>query len=336
MLTLQHLFHGMLHYFFFAFQWPVGLKNVGQTCWFSAVIQSLFYLPAFRNLVLNYQPPPPRPDDATASKQPPEAASSSSSGPANSPNLAEQERSKMISEFMCELRKLFALMLASERKYVDPSKAVELLRGGFVNGGAAPAAAAPVFGPANHPGTRQQPIVVVSDSNQQEDVSEFTHFLFDWVKEALKKPAAAAAAQGDSNKEERMEEGEEQESKASQEAKETKETKKEEGDDEDDSNPLSRLFFGRIHIGSRNQDEESYRTEEFTEHMLRVNSEVSDLHQAIDASTAEDDSSQERWFTHLPPMLIFSLARFTFNTAKSVAEKVHSRLEFPETLHMDR
>jgi uncharacterized UBP type Zn finger protein len=35
----------------------VGLKNVGQTCWFSAVIQSLFYLSAFRNLVLNFQPP---------------------------------------------------------------------------------------------------------------------------------------------------------------------------------------------------------------------------------------------------------------------------------------
>jgi hypothetical protein len=42
---------------FFLFQWPVGLKNVGQTCWFSAVIQSLFYLPAFRTLVLNYRPP---------------------------------------------------------------------------------------------------------------------------------------------------------------------------------------------------------------------------------------------------------------------------------------
>ena len=45
---------GFLYLFYF--QWPVGLKNVGQTCWFSAVIQSLFYLPAFRSLVLNYRP----------------------------------------------------------------------------------------------------------------------------------------------------------------------------------------------------------------------------------------------------------------------------------------
>merc|ERR1719209_808633 len=37
--------------------WPVGLKNVGQTCWFSAVIQSFFHLPAFRALVLNFSPP---------------------------------------------------------------------------------------------------------------------------------------------------------------------------------------------------------------------------------------------------------------------------------------
>ncbi|KAG8450343.1 hypothetical protein GDO86_002844 [Hymenochirus boettgeri] len=36
---------------------PVGLKNVGNTCWFSAVIQSLFNLLEFRRLVLNYNPP---------------------------------------------------------------------------------------------------------------------------------------------------------------------------------------------------------------------------------------------------------------------------------------
>uniref|UniRef100_A0A674NFT2 Ubiquitin carboxyl-terminal hydrolase n=1 Tax=Takifugu rubripes TaxID=31033 RepID=A0A674NFT2_TAKRU len=36
---------------------PVGLKNVGNTCWFSAVIQSLFNLLEFQRLVLNYSPP---------------------------------------------------------------------------------------------------------------------------------------------------------------------------------------------------------------------------------------------------------------------------------------
>uniref|UniRef100_A0A8C7ZL53 Ubiquitin carboxyl-terminal hydrolase n=1 Tax=Oryzias sinensis TaxID=183150 RepID=A0A8C7ZL53_9TELE len=34
--------------------WPVGIRNVGNTCWFSAVIQSLFHLPVFKRLVLNY------------------------------------------------------------------------------------------------------------------------------------------------------------------------------------------------------------------------------------------------------------------------------------------
>ena len=70
-------------------QWPVGLKNVGQTCWFSAVIQSLFHLPVFRSLVLNFSPP-------------------------EQEGGSEKERRNL--EFMAELRKLFALLLSSRRK----------------------------------------------------------------------------------------------------------------------------------------------------------------------------------------------------------------------------
>jgi len=36
--------------------------------------------------------------------------------------------------FMHELRCLFALMVASRRKYVDPSKAVEILKEAFSSG----------------------------------------------------------------------------------------------------------------------------------------------------------------------------------------------------------
>ncbi|XP_002741548.2 ubiquitin carboxyl-terminal hydrolase 25-like [Saccoglossus kowalevskii] len=45
--------------------WPVGLKNVGNTCWFSAVIQSLFHLPLFRHLVLEFKPIHPKLENAT-------------------------------------------------------------------------------------------------------------------------------------------------------------------------------------------------------------------------------------------------------------------------------
>nr|XP_044605834.1 ubiquitin carboxyl-terminal hydrolase 25-like isoform X8 [Equus asinus]XP_044605835.1 ubiquitin carboxyl-terminal hydrolase 25-like isoform X8 [Equus asinus]XP_044605836.1 ubiquitin carboxyl-terminal hydrolase 25-like isoform X8 [Equus asinus] len=51
---------------------PVGLKNVGNTCWFSAVIQSLFNLLDFRRLVLNYKPPSHAQDLPRNQKETPE------------------------------------------------------------------------------------------------------------------------------------------------------------------------------------------------------------------------------------------------------------------------
>ena len=60
-----------------------------------------------------------------------------------------------------ELRKLFSLLVGSHKKYVDPSCAVDILRG-CLGGGA-----------DNH-------------MNNQQDVSEFTHRLLDWLEEAFK------------------------------------------------------------------------------------------------------------------------------------------------------
>uniref|UniRef100_A0A665VDZ9 ubiquitinyl hydrolase 1 n=1 Tax=Echeneis naucrates TaxID=173247 RepID=A0A665VDZ9_ECHNA len=88
-------------------EWPVGIRNVGNTCWFSAVIQSLFHLPVFRRLVLNYH----------LSERILEKCKSHS----DKRNIA----------FMQELRCLFALMVGSTRRFVDPSAAVELLRDAF-------------------------------------------------------------------------------------------------------------------------------------------------------------------------------------------------------------
>ncbi|KAL5020489.1 hypothetical protein ScPMuIL_003381 [Solemya velum] len=116
--------------------WPVGLKNVGNTCWFSAVIQSLFHLCKFRHLVLNFQLPPEVQHGACT--------------------LTEWRNLR----FMKELGHLFALMVGSRKKYVDPSKAVDILKEAF----------------SSPPG--------VTDS--QQDISEFQHKLLEWLEDAFK------------------------------------------------------------------------------------------------------------------------------------------------------
>lgn len=34
---------------------PIGLKNIGNTCWFNSIVQTLYTLPFFRELILNFQ-----------------------------------------------------------------------------------------------------------------------------------------------------------------------------------------------------------------------------------------------------------------------------------------
>ena len=269
------------------FQWPVGLKNVGQTCWFSAVIQSLFYLPAFRTLVLNYDPP-------TEQQRKEEAQGSSS---------YDVERQRKIVEFMQELRKLFALMVATQRKYVDPTRAVDILRGSIGS-----------------------IVETNTGDNNQQDVSEFTHIVLEWVEEAFKRSEAKMEMSSDQEKENNEE--------------------KEEEDDSDPKNinPMSRLFYGKVLIEGFVHGAPFVRSEAFGQWPLQVNS-YSDIHESIEGSTAHElfdggdaqpAAGQERWFTQLPPVLFFELSRFHYNTERKAAEKIHNRLDFPEVIYMDR
>jgi ubiquitin carboxyl-terminal hydrolase 25/28 len=112
---------------------PVGLKNIGNTCWFSAVIQSLFHIPEFRSVVLQFQPPAlPSPD--------------------------QPHHHCLL--FLVELRRLFALLLATRRKYINPQSAIQALKAAF---------------------TEQALVTAV-----QQDVSEFTHKLLEWIEIAFK------------------------------------------------------------------------------------------------------------------------------------------------------
>ncbi|XP_041066918.1 ubiquitin carboxyl-terminal hydrolase 25 isoform X4 [Carcharodon carcharias] len=239
---------------------PVGLKNVGNTCWFSAVIQSLFNLLEFRRLVLNYVPP---------------------TDPQDVPQNQKERRNL---PFMRELRQLFALMVSSKRKYVDPSRAVEILKDTFK-----------------------------SNDLQQQDVSEFTHKLLDWLEDAFQVKT------------------------------------EEERDGEKPKNPMVELFYGRFLAVGMHEGKKFENSEMFGQYPLQVNG-FKDLHECLEAAMVEGEieslqaensansakSGQEHWFTALPPVLTFELSRFEFNQALGRPEKIHHKLEFPSVLYMDR
>ncbi|NXN42702.1 UBP28 hydrolase, partial [Rhinoptilus africanus] len=237
--------------------WPVGMKNIGNTCWFSAVIQSLFQLPEFRRLVLGYSLPQ---------------------------NVLESCRSrtgKRNIAFMQELQCLFALMLGTRRKFVDPSAALELLRDAFR-----------------------------SAEEQQQDVSEFTHKLLDWLEDAFQL-SVNVKSPGDKSE-----------------------------------NPMVQLFYGTFLTEGVHEGNTFSKIETFGQYPLQVNG-YRNLNECLEGAMVEaemDEAAvsqsvkygQEHWFTKLPPVLTFELSRFEFNQSLGQPEKIHTRLEFPQTMYMDR
>uniref|UniRef100_A0A8C2TIA2 ubiquitinyl hydrolase 1 n=1 Tax=Coturnix japonica TaxID=93934 RepID=A0A8C2TIA2_COTJA len=236
--------------------WPVGMKNIGNTCWFSAVIQSLFQLPQFRRLVLSYSFPP--------------SALESCRTRTGKRNIA----------FMQELQCLFALMLGTRRKFVDPSAALELLRDAFK-----------------------------STEEQQQDVSEFTHKLLDWLEDAFQ--LAVNVNPGDKSE-----------------------------------NPMVQLFYGTFLTEGVHEGNTFSKIETFGQYPLQVNG-YRNLNECLEGAMVEGEMDeetasqsvkyvQERWFTKLPPVLTFELSRFEFNQSLGQPEKIHTKLEFPQTIYMDR
>ncbi|XP_041372903.1 ubiquitin carboxyl-terminal hydrolase 25-like isoform X2 [Gigantopelta aegis] len=252
--------------------WPVGLKNVGNTCWFSAVIQCLFHIRKFRQLVLNFHLPG-------------ETLQSDSS-------ILERRNIR----FMHELRRLFALLLASNKKYVDPSKPVDILKEAF----SSPSGA----------------------TDSQQDVSEFQHKLLEWLEDAFKCSSSRP--------------GSPCEATASCSMRTEPDTRnpvvelfygqfKAEGYNE------GKMFTNQETFGQFPLQVNGFLDIHESLEGATAQGEIEAVSSAV-----TQKSGQELWFSRLPPVLTFELSRFQFNQQLGRPEKIHNKIHFPQVIYMDR
>ena len=92
---------------------PVGLKNVGNTCYFNSLIQTYFYIPHFYELIMNIQVPE---QSATETSTP--------ENPENKEQPEQVQKCKMIKN----LKYLFATLVKSNKKYSDASPVLNELK----------------------------------------------------------------------------------------------------------------------------------------------------------------------------------------------------------------
>ncbi|XP_055675261.1 ubiquitin carboxyl-terminal hydrolase 28 isoform X5 [Falco peregrinus] len=111
-------------------------------------------------------------------------------------------------------------------------------------------------------------------------------------------------------------------------------------------NPMVQLFYGTFLTEGVHEGNTFSKIETFGQYPLQVNG-YRNLNECLEGAMVEGEMDeataaqsvkygQERWFTKLPPVLTFELSRFEFNQSLGQPEKIHTKLEFPQTIYMDR
>ncbi|KAK6026852.1 ubiquitinyl hydrolase 1 [Ostertagia ostertagi] len=300
----------------------VGLHNTGNTCWFNVVAQLLFHLPRFRRIVYEYAPKEP---------------DSKSEDPVQKADITE-------ADLVEKMRYLFASMDLGNRRYIDPSEALNVVS----------ALAA-----------RSKSDVILG---RQQDASEMMSNLMEWMEKGL---ALQETGQESEQNAEVIEQSSPLVSSRSLEAMEISPvasvdaagsafmdsavSDQKEGDvaktedmnvdtQQPDAKSPSRqsnldciqaLFHGCQAERGSNDITNSWHKLEYTS-LFPVHVSHGNLHDALEAHQFLNDSGKEPWFETLPAVLIFSLGRYFFNGTKGETEKLNMRFHFPRTIYMDR
>ncbi|MFH4976210.1 hypothetical protein AB6A40_002919 [Gnathostoma spinigerum] len=286
---------------------PVGLKNTGNSCWFNVLAQALFHIPRFRLLLLKLLPPCLPGNGCTPTT------------------------------LVHDIRKLFGFLLASERSYVDPSDCLTTISS------------------LNESLNKTVPSLGI-----QQDATEMFLRLIEWLEKALTNLGSYSPVNHELPSDIHMDwssseipsssgclvstgvccseksTASEMPPQPSEETAEPMECNTSSYENNNLIDPFKSLFYGSHIEIRRNEDneipEESHLDDSLQ--MLNLDVKYDNLHDSLEAFHFSDAPKKELWFKSLPPVIMFSLVRFSYKNGKT--EKVHSKFNFPVEFYMDR
>jgi ubiquitin carboxyl-terminal hydrolase 25/28 len=268
---------------------PVGLKNVGNTCYFNSLLQAYFMIPNFVKEILSFQDTNPR----------------------ESQDSQQQRLQSASIQLVHQLQRLFASMIRSHRRYLDPSDVLKSLVDDLGNQ------------------------LVIGD---QKDVGEFNMVLVARIEDGLNsfkevgEEAPHVAVRKDSSDLSRKR------------SLSYSITIPEEG-------IVSALFYGRqVELLSSAEADGSrifqHQQAIFGQVMLDVDER--DIYSAWDKAcfsriegyvtpqSYTTDAQQEIWLTRLPKVLLFQIQRVYFDKISQCSVKKHSPFSIDTVIYPDR
>lgn len=353
---------------------PVGLRNIGNTCYLNSLLQVYYHLPDFRRAIMSFRAPPTHPEPLQGdtsqssvhtkpvptssaieshqiypSEPPPQESSQEARMSDNSDNhvkqLAEQTVQRNAVEFVVELQRLFSIMALGNKNCADPTAVTRAMRDSNGN-----------------------PISI----GAQRDASEFNQLFLDTIEKGLGTSHLHPAPNGDDHIRTPDPEYEQNVVMAQT------------------DNTVKNMFTMNFRQEIWRCSGEDKQTQSGTNEPMTTNWDTTSV--IVDATTRHDrnlhggledfvrtqikyfDGSRDRdpqssstsemkedpipsqphqesthsseaaentalkmvWFTRLPTVVVVYLQRGSYNRETLRAEKVHDRYEFPIRLALDR
>ena len=260
---------------------PVGLKNVGNTCYFNSLMQVYFTIPNLIKEILNFKAP----EVSEEHKE------------------SETLRKKASIQLLQQLQKLFAHMIRSNKKYVDPSNVLKSLVDDFGN-----------------------PLEI----GDQKDVGEFNMILVERIEEGLnclqeeQKETQSLVRRKSSltPSTHQLEEG-----LVSQlfYGKQLEELSAHEADGEP-VNLQNEVVFGQVNLDVQERDLYSAWHAAYS----------SQIEGYLTPKEHTTTAGQDIWLEKLPGLLLFQIQRVKYDVEANSLFKIHSPFEFPRVIYPDR